>query len=64
MCSDVVVTVIAHQLGASRPRFQAIDRERRKNHFVLHVTRTECLIVIVNDCDGVLRRRHGKQLTI
>ena len=29
-----------------------------------HVARTQRLIVIVNDRDGILRRRHEKQLTI
>ena len=60
----VVVAVIADEFSGARPKFRAVNSKRRKHDFVLHVTRTECLIVIVNDRDGVLRRRHGKQLTI
>src|SRR5207244_11789312 len=60
----IVIVAIANEFSTARPKFRAVNSKRWKHDFVLHVTRTECLIVIVNDCDGVLGRRHGKQLTI
>ena len=54
----VVVTVLAHQRAATVPELRPVDPKFWKDDLVLHVARTERLIVIVNDRDGVLRRGH------
>ena len=58
----VVVTVFAHQGAATVPELPPVDPKFRKDNFVLHVARTERLIVIVNDRDGILRRGHGVEV--
>src|SRR2546423_5743990 len=55
----VIVAMVAHQLGTTSPKNLAVNSERRKHHLVLHVARTQCLIIVVNDGDGVLRSGHG-----
>src|SRR6266581_1358386 len=52
----VVVTMFAHELDAAAPEIFSINAESGKDHVFLHVARTERLIIIVNDSDGVLRR--------
>src|ERR1700749_2785866 len=55
----VIVTVIAHQFGATPPKNLAINAKRREHDFVLHVAWTQGLIVIVDDGDGILRGAHS-----
>ena len=55
----VIVAMIAYQLGTTSPKNLAVNSERREYDLVLHVTRTQGLIVIVDDGDGVLRSGHG-----
>ena len=59
----VIVAVLPHQLAAPAPKVLTVDPESGKNYFVLHVARTQGLIVIVNDRDGVLRRGHVPTIT-
>ena len=56
----VLEAVLLHQLMAALPELFPVDSEVGKNGFLLHVGRTEGLVVIVNDGDGALRDRHGK----
>ena len=46
--------MFAHEFGAASPETLVINAERRKDHVFLHITRTERLVVIINDGDGVL----------
>src|SRR4030095_16528338 len=54
----VIVAVIAHQFRTTPPENLALNPKLRKYDFVLHIARTQCLIVIVDDGDGILRRGH------
>lgn len=60
----VVEPLFAHEIVAARPEFFRIDPEHRKEHLVLHVIGRERLIVVVNDRNDVLRRRHAKSLWV
>jgi len=52
----VIVAVVTDHLAAAVPKFRPVNAEHRKYDVVLHVIRTERLIVIVDDGDGVLWR--------
>src|SRR4030095_4753436 len=54
----VIVAMSAHQFRTTPPENLAINPKRRKHDFVLHIARTQRLIVIVDDGDGILRRGH------
>ena len=56
----VVVAMVAHELGTTPPENLAVNSKRRKHHLVLHVARTQCLVVIIDDGDGILRSGHGR----
>ena len=44
---------------AAFPELSGVDAEFRKQHIVLHVARAQRLVVVVDQCDGVLRGGHG-----
>src|SRR5260221_12444463 len=48
-----------HQFGAAMPELLGINTERRKYHVVLHVGRTQRLIVVVDDGNSILKRSHA-----
>ena len=54
----VIVAMIAHQFRTTPPENLAINPKHRKHDVVLHVARTQRLIVIVDDGDGILRSGH------
>src|SRR5205823_12873492 len=60
----VIVTMVAHQLGTTSPENLAVNSKCREYGLVLHVARTQCLIVVVNDGDSVLRSRHCWMLKV
>src|SRR6266480_1378683 len=55
----VVVALVAHQLGTTPPENLAVNSKCREYDLVLHVARTQRLIIVVNDGDGILRSGHG-----
>ena len=52
-------SLFPHELGTAPPETLPIDPESRENDLVLHVARAQRLVVIVNDCDRILRCGHG-----
>ena len=56
------IPALPHQLTAFPPEAVLVNPERGEHHLVLHVARTQRLVVIVNDRDRVLRRGHGQAL--
>jgi hypothetical protein len=39
-----------------------VDAKFRENHIILHVKRTERLVVVVNQRDGILSGSHGRAM--
>jgi len=53
-----VIALIPDELGTASPKAFPIDPESRKNDLVLHVTRAQRLVVIIDDGNRVLRCGH------
>src|SRR5260370_7701507 len=51
-----------HQFRTAMPEFLGINTKRRKNHVVLHVGRTQRLIVVVDDGNSILERSHAASM--
>lgn len=53
-----VVAFGVDEFAAFFPELRGIDAEAREEDLILHVVRTECLIVVVNQSDGGLSGSH------